>query len=389
MNETLHLLVVDDEMGMRLSVERALRNYSTRLADIQHDVNFRVSQAESGEAALELIEADQPDIILLDYKLPGISGLDVLTVLKERKKDILVVMITAYASLETAVQATKSGAFDFLAKPFTPEELRATVHKTTKHCMVQRQAAKLAEERRQIRFEFLSVLAHELKSPLAAVEGNLFILRDHLAGDAIGDYDHLVNRSLIRLEGMKKLIFDLLDLTRIESGQKKRALTEVDVCAVARQAIETHTVLATDKKVSISFEGPETVLMQADAGELEIIFNNLISNAIKYNRDEGTVQIRIREEGAVLTIAVQDSGIGMTPEEVARLFGEFTRIKNKKTMNILGSGLGLSILKRLSHLYGGRVEVESVPDQGSTFTVVLQKQPAAAVQGNEPTSAAV
>jgi signal transduction histidine kinase len=250
--------------------------------------------------------------------------------------------------------------------------------------MVQRQAAKLAEERRQIRFEFLSVLAHELKSPLAAVEGNLFILRDHLAGDTIGDYDHLVNRSLIRLEGMKKLIFDLLDLTRIESGQKKRVLTAVDICAVARQAIETHSAPAMTKKISIAFEGPDSIFMQADAGELEIIFNNLISNAIKYNRDEGTVRVMVREEETAVTIAVQDSGIGMTPEEVSRLFGEFIRIKNQKTMNILGSGLGLSILKRLSHLYGGQVTVQSVPDQGSTFTVSLVKQPAAAIPGSEP-----
>jgi two-component system, sensor histidine kinase and response regulator len=387
-NETLHLLVVDDEVGMRLSVERALRHYSTHLPDMQHDVNFRVSQAESGEAALALIDADTPDIILLDYKLPGISGLDVLTALKERKLDILVVMITAYASLETAVQATKSGAFDFLAKPFTPEELRATVHKTTKHCMVQRQAAKLAEERRQIRFEFLSVLAHELKSPLAAVEGNLFILRDHMAGNEIQAYDHLVNRSLIRLEGMKKLIFDLLDLTRIESGQKKRSLAEVDVCAVARQAIETHSVLAVDKQVTISFQGPESLNLQADAGELEIIFNNLISNAVKYNRDGGTVVVAVREQDSRVAIEVRDSGIGMSQEEVARLFGEFIRIKNSKTMNILGSGLGLSILKRLSHLYGGKVTVESQPDQGSTFTVTLQKEPVA-VSGSEtvPTTA--
>jgi two-component system sensor histidine kinase/response regulator len=372
-NETLHLLVVDDEMGMRLSVERALRHYSTHLPDMQHDVDFRVSQAETGEAALELIDADPPDIILLDYKLPGISGLDVLTALKERKLDILVVMITAYASLETAVQATKSGAFDFLAKPFTPEELRATVHKTTKHCMVQRQAAKLAGERRQIRFEFLSVLAHELKSPLAAVEGNMFILRDHLAGEAIKDYDHLVNRSIIRLEGMKKLIFDLLDLTRIESGQKKRSLTEIDVCAIARQSIETHGILAADKQVSISFEGPEALILQADAGELEIIFNNLISNAVKYNKDGGTVVVAVQDLGRTVSIAVRDSGIGMTKEEVNKLFGEFIRIKNQKTMNILGSGLGLSILKRLSHLYGGQVSVESEPDMGSTFAVTLQK----------------
>ncbi|HWQ07957.1 MAG TPA: response regulator [Holophaga sp.] len=387
MSETLHLLVVDDEVGMRLSVERALRHYSTHLPDIQQDVNFRVSQAESGEAALALIETDKPDLILLDYKLPGISGLDVLTFLKEKKQDILVVMITAYASLETAVQATKSGAFDFLAKPFTPEELRATVHKTTKHCMVQRQAAKLAEERRQIRFEFLSVLAHELKSPLAAVEGNLFIMRDHVAGEAIKEYDHLIGRSLIRLEGMKKLIFDLLDLTRIESGQKKRVLAEVDLCAVARQAIETHTVLAADKKVAISLEGPESILLQADAGELEIIFNNLISNAVKYNRDGGSVVVALSDAGASVSIAVKDTGIGMTKEEVARLFGEFTRIKNQKTMNILGSGLGLSILKRLSHLYGGAVTVESVPDVGSTFTVALQKEPAKVPQGPEVATA--
>jgi hypothetical protein len=373
-SETLHLLVVDDEMGMRLSVERALRHYTTHLQDIQQDIAYRVSQADSGESALELIASDAPDIILLDYKLPGMSGLDVLTILRERKLDILVVMMTAYASLETAVQATKSGAFDFLAKPFTPEELRATVHKTTKHCMVQRQAAKLAEERRQIRFEFLSVLAHELKSPLAAVEGNLFIIRDHLAGEAISGYDHLVSRSLIRLEGMKKLIFDLLDLTRIESGQKKRVLSDVDICAVARQAIETHAALAKEKNVTITLGGEETLVFQADAGELEIIFNNLISNAVKYNQDNGSVRVRIRDLGPCISIEVQDTGIGMTKDEAAKLFGEFTRIKNKKTMNILGSGLGLSILKRLSHLYGGQVSVASEPDQGSTFTVTLMKE---------------
>jgi two-component system sensor histidine kinase/response regulator len=382
-NETLHLLVVDDEIGMRSSVERALRNYCTHVPDIQHEVNFRISQAESGEAALELIDSDTPDIILLDYKLPGISGLDVLMALKERKLDILVVMITAYASLETAVQATKNGAFDFLAKPFTPEELRATVHKTTKHCMVQRQAAKLAGERRQIRFEFLSVLAHELKSPLAAVEGNMFIMRDHLAGETIQDYDRLVNRSIIRLEGMKKLIFDLLDLTRIESGQKKRTLTDIDVCAIAKQAMETHGAMAGDKQVTISFEGPESLLLQADSGELEIIFNNLISNAVKYNQDGGTVVVSVQDLGSTVSIAVRDTGIGMTQEEVSRLFGEFIRIKNQKTMNILGSGLGLSILKRLSHLYGGQVHVESEPDRGSTFTVTLQKEQVATASGNE------
>jgi signal transduction histidine kinase len=373
MKETLHLLVVDDELGMRLSVERALRHYTTWFEDIEAEVGFRVSMAESGEAALEMLAQDPAEILLLDYKLPGMSGLDVLQALVEKRIETLVVMITAYASLETAVQATKSGAFDFLAKPFNPDELKAAVHKVSKHHMVQRAARKLAEERRQIRFEFLSVLAHELKAPIAAVEGNLRILQERSLGEQLGDYDHLVSRSMIRLDGMRKLIMDLLDLTRIESGQKKRTLVPVDVAAVAAQVLETHQALAAEKRLTMRLEPCPKVELTADAAELEIIFNNLVSNAIKYNRDGGSVSVRLEDGPEQLAISVTDTGIGMTQEEMGRLFGEFARIKNEKTRNILGSGLGLSILRRLAALYGGTVKVHSSPGEGSTFTVALRK----------------
>jgi signal transduction histidine kinase len=373
MKELLHLLVVDDELGMRLSVERALRNYTTWFEDIEAEVAYRIDKAETGEEALDLMERDPVDILLLDYKLPGISGMDVLQTLSERKAETLVVMITAYANLETAVAATKSGAFDFLAKPFTPDELKAAVHKTSKHHMVQRAARKLAEERRQIRFEFLSVLAHELKSPLAAVEGNLRILQDRSLGERIEDYDHLVSRSMLRLDGMRKLIMDLLDLTRIESGQKRRDLALVDVAQVAAQVLEAHQALAAERRISYHFSPDGPALINADAGELEIMFNNLVSNAIKYNVDGGSVSITLTQDQETVSIAVSDTGIGMSAEEMGRLFGEFARIKNEKTRNILGSGLGLSILRRLSALYGGHVKVQSSPGEGSTFTVLLKK----------------
>ena len=373
MRETLHLLVVDDELGMRLSIERALKAHGTSFEDIEAEVDFRITTADSGEAALEAAAADPPQIILLDYKLPGISGLEVLQTLMENKCEALVVMITAYASLETAVQATKIGAFDFLAKPFTPMEVKAAVHKTAKHYLLQAQARKLAGERRQIRFEFLSVLAHELKSPLAAVEGNLRIMREHAAGDAIGSYDALLDRSVLRLDGMHKLIMDLLDLTRIESGQKQRSLGELDLAAAAAQSLETHQGLAREKGVTLELVAAAPIRLQADSGELEMMFNNLISNAIKYNREGGQVTVELREDAEWIRVQVRDTGIGLTPEERDKLFGEFSRIRNDKTRNILGSGLGLSILKRLASLYGGKVEVESVPDQGSTFTVLLAR----------------
>ncbi len=374
MKETLHLLIVDDEQYMRLALERTLRHHSIHLADMQLDLAFRISQAGSGATALAFLETDLPDLILLDHDLPEVSGLDVLAALKEQKLDIPVVMLAANASLDAAVQATKAGAFDFLAKPFTPEDLRSAVQKATRHCMVQREASKLAAGRKQIRFEFLSMLAHELKSPLAAMEGNLFILRDHLAGDSLQSYDDLVNRSLSRLEGMRKLISDLLDLTCIESGKKKRSLMDIDLCAAARHAIMTHRAQADAKQVTVSFTGPRYLYLKTDGIEIEMIFNNLISNAVKYNKDGGTVAVAILDLGPTASITVRDTGIGMTQEEVARLFGEFTRIKNRKTMNILGSGLGLSILKRILNLCGGQVRVESEPDEGSTFTVTLPKE---------------
>ena len=373
MSEQLRIMAVDDEPGMRTGIERALRRFSVTLPDLEGEVAFALETVDSGEAALAQIDASPPDILLLDHKLPGMSGLDVLHELAESKRDILTIMITAYASLDTAIAATKRGAYDFLAKPFTPEELKAAVRKAAKHLLLQRQARRLAEEKRQVRFQFISVLGHELKAPLAAVEGYLNILKDKSAGDNPAVYEQAVDRSLVRLQGMRKLILDLLDLTRIESGNRKRELAPLDVCEVAKSAIETLVPDATAKKVTIELTTPGPVPMRADRGDLEMIFNNLISNAVKYNREDGQVRVAVEGEAGTVRIAVADTGIGMSPQEAAQLFREFSRIKNPQTRNILGSGLGLSIVKKVAALYGGDVQVESQSGVGSTFTVALSQ----------------
>lgn len=367
--DILRVLVVDDEPGMRTGVERSLRDYSIHVPQNNGEVRFAVDQAASAEEALEKIQADPPHILLLDQKLPGISGLELLERLGEKQGGMLTVMITAYASLETAVSATKRGAYDFLAKPFTPSELKGTVRKATEYLVLQRQARQLAMEKRQLRFQFISVLAHELKAPLAAIEGYLGILLDRSAGEDPVVYDHMIHRSLLRAEGMRKLIMDLLDLTRIESGQKKRELGTVDLREVAQAAIDTVAPSAQERKITVALHAEGSTCTVADRGEMEIILNNLISNAVKYNRDEGRVDVTVACGEKGTTIAVRDTGIGMTPEESARLFNDFVRIKNDKTRNILGSGLGLSIVKKLAMLYNGEVRVASEPGVGSTFTV--------------------
>ena len=146
--ETLRILVVDDEAGMRLAVTRALRDCRVALPELDVEVAFAVDAAESGEEALERIAHAPPDLLLLDHKMPGLSGLEVLDELAKRHLDLLVVMITAYATIETAVTATQRGAFDFLAKPFTPDELRGVLTKASSRLLLARQARRLADEKK-------------------------------------------------------------------------------------------------------------------------------------------------------------------------------------------------------------------------------------------------
>ena len=367
----LRVLIADDEEGMRLGIQRALRRFRTVLPDMGVETSFETELAETGEEALERIAAAPPDILLLDYNLPGMSGLDVMAQLESAEQDVLVIMITAYASIETAVAATKKGAYDFLTKPFRPDELQTVLKKATRHIIVQRKARRLIEEKRRVRFEFLSVLAHEMKAPLAAVEGYLFLLRDHTMGDRLEPYEPQVERMLIRLDGMKKLIFDLLDLTRIESGQKERHLTDVDLVEVARRSLETMQPEAGARAITLKLHSSGEVLVRADWSELEIILNNLVSNAVKYNHDNGRVEVTAEASDAHVVVRVQDTGIGMSSEDVGRLFREFVRIRNRKTRNILGSGLGLSIVRKLVDLYGGDISVDSRPDEGTSFLVTL------------------
>ena len=242
-----------------------------------------------------------------------------------------------------------------------------------KKLFLQRMTEKMRKVGKKIRFQFLSVLSHELKSPINAIEGYLNIMRDKQAGENIDAYETMINRSLERIKGMRGLIFDMLDLTRIESGKKTRNLSVTDICEVAKMAIDTSELMAIQKNISIKTDFPEKAIINADQSEIEIIFNNLISNAIKYNIENGKVNIAIIDEQKKLTIIVEDSGIGMSEEEAKNLFKEFMRIKNEKTKNITGSGLGLSITKKIVDLYNGDIKTESKEGKGTKFTITLPK----------------
>jgi two-component system, sensor histidine kinase and response regulator len=375
--DTLRVLVTDDEPGMRMGVTRILRQFVVEVPDIDARAELAIDEAECGEVALRKIDQQAPDILILDHKMPGISGLDVLERLNRKGLETLTIMITAYASIETAVQAIKRGAYDFLAKPFTPDELRNTVRKAAVRLVLAKQARKLTEERNEVRLQFMRTLSHELQAPLNAVDGYLDLVKARPRGDRLADYTDLLDRCQQRIGGMRKLIHDLLDMTQIESGRRRRELEDLDVATVARSAIETVATDAARRGITIHNNGTSPVPIVADRSELEIILNNLLSNAVKYNRPRGQIHVTLDRNAQTVTISVADTGIGIAPQEVDKVFQQFARIRSEQTRDITGSGLGLSIVKGIAHAYGGDVVVSSEPGKGSTFTVILNDLPRA------------
>lgn len=370
----LKVLVIDDEPGIRSGVARILNNFSVNYPFMDEVYTFEVTEAATGEDGIAIIDHDKPDILLLDNKLPGIQGVEVLEYVRNKKYDIVVAMITSYASLDVAVKAHRFGATDFIPKPFTPQELKSSIENITKQLYLKRITNKMTDEGKKVRYQFLSVLSHELKAPLNAIEGYLRMMQEKQAGDRVEDYETPIERSLQRIQGMRNLIMDLLDFTKIRLERKEEKIVEVNLKDIASGAIITARPYAIQMEVDINLVVRSAAVIMADPTDMEIIFNNLVSNSVKYNKRGGKAEIILDSNENEVIIIFSDTGIGIKESDRVNLFAEFTRIKNEKTRNISGSGLGLSIVKKVVELYNGSIEVDSKPDVGSTFTVRLPKK---------------
>jgi len=488
--KTASILVIDDERGMREGVKRILTPRG-----------HRVQTAETGTEALDILRSHAIDLALVDLKMPDMDGIQILEEIKKHDDQIVSVMITAYATIEAAVDATKHGAFDFLAKPFTPSELITLVDKALHVRWLRLEASRLREQRerdllaldqersqtrtilncmvdglmvfnsdRQIvltnpaadsligrssrlpvgetlvsvlpdhtltafmekawgaapdayammseeipvddngtertlmanvapvrnpkgemrglavvlrdisqlkaldrmKSQFVLMVSHDLKAPLAAIEGYLDIILSGAAGDDEDRHRAMLERCRERAHSLQDLIKDLLDLTSLESGKISRQLEPVNLADVVNRCADLLKVSADERGIAIRVDTPEGLpAVEADVREMEQVFNNLISNAIKYNRPNGEVRVSLTAGDGYLRADVADTGIGIPEDDLCRVFDEFCRVRSEETSKISGSGLGLTIVKRIVEAHFGRVEVESEWGKGSVFSVLL------------------
>jgi two-component system sensor histidine kinase/response regulator len=360
-SERERIVVIDDEYAMRLSCRQILSKSG-----------FEVETFEDGAKGLEGVAKLRPSLTIVDLKMPGMSGLEVIPRVHEIDPEIIIVVITGYATISTAVDAMKAGAYDFLPKPFRPDELRIIVNRGLERRRLKLESRRYEMERELLKRRFVSFVSHELKRPLAAVHQYLDVLRQ------LGDTEEArakrrdwLDRCLQRTQDMKSLIDDWLTLAVLESGSLFREHVKVDLKDIILHTLETYETLAAESGVTLHAELPQDAyLVRGDTNCLGVLFDNLIANAIKYNRPEGRVTVSALVEDPEIVVSVQDTGVGIPEKYHEFLFDEFFRIKDGEKQ-VSGTGLGLPISKKIVSEMGGTIELESEVDVGSTFRVRL------------------
>ena len=473
------VLVIDDEKRIREGCYKILTKE-----------NCLVEMAENGEMGLKMIDEKHYDIILTDLMMPGIGGMEVLAKVGEQHPDSVSIVITGFATLEHSIEAMKKGAFDFIPKPFTPDQLRVVVSKAVKmtrtlqdiatektrlktivnylaggvlvtdrnkniilynptllrmlgyegnalddqplsalttdekltgiidgilglntdefkvlsaeigpHERGERPSNQLYLRAQAVPFQnrsgeilgsvtiiddithlkeldemksaFVSMVSHEIRSPLTTVLSQIKILMDGLAGKLSDKQADILSKMSRKVYGLVELSNELLDLSRIEAGLIVQDKQQVQLMDILESLVEFIQARAKEKDISLSLEKADLPLINADIKSMEEVFSNLITNAIIYTPERGEVRVRGEVKGGFVGISISDTGYGIAPDEIPRIFERFYRAKTEKTRNIVGTGLGLPIVKSIVEAHNGTVKVESEEGVGSTFYVRL------------------
>jgi signal transduction histidine kinase len=369
------ILVIDDETGIREGCRRALTPQG----------HF-VDTAENGQEALQRVRAGNFDLALIDVMMPDISGIDLIASIHQHDPEIVCVIITGYATVELAVRAIKQGAYDFLTKPFTTDDLLLVVDQglerrrlsleTRRLQAIEAQAKQLAEEKARLeeldraKVAFIRLVTHELQAPISAISTYLdLILNEYIPPEQQREY---LERSQERAKEQLDLIADLLEFGRLKEAKSTGVPEIVQVDQVLRMVIDGLESQAHEKKLVIDTDiAPGLGPVFMPAGQVKSVWTNLVSNAIKYTPENGSIAILLCQQDKEVLGQVKDTGIGIPEEAKASLFTEFFRAKNAKDLNLPGTGLGLAIVKQIIENAGGRIWVESEVGKGSTFSFVL------------------
>ncbi len=381
MQSKAKILVIDDEVGICEGIQRALSPQG-----------FNVDMAFDGNQGLNKIRENGFEIVLLDIMMPGVSGIELIRAVHEHDPEIVCIIVTGYATVELAVRSIKEGAYDFLTKPFTVDDLILAVNqglerrtlslKAKRALAAEARARRLGEEKVHLeeldraKKQFIRLVTHELQSPIDAIQSYLNLIREGYVPPE--QMPEIVEKCAARADEERALIADLLELGRLETLSTLRIAVPVQMDGILKDALDSFRSQADGRKITITLEveaGLPPIL--ADPLQCKSLLLNLLDNAIKYTPENGSVIVRLHAAPGAIAGQVTDTGIGIPPEDQEQLFTEFFRARNARELGVRGTGLGLVIVKRIIEGLGGRISVESKVGQGSTFSFEIPAAPRA------------
>ncbi|MCJ7685503.1 MAG: response regulator [Desulfobacteraceae bacterium] len=485
MNETIKVLVIDDEKAIRNGCHRVLTGKG-----------YEVITAENGQIGLDILAKEPLDIILLDLKMPVIGGEEVLETTRKEYPDIPVIIITGHGTVDTAVVCMKNGAYDFITKPFQIDQFLLTITRAAEKRRLEQKARQFQEENirnlydlnleksrlktiikqmangvmvtnrnlevvlhnpalmrlmeipeeienpapigkiiheeslidtlkqilsgespeeesvsqeinvgakalraisapalgpnkavagtvtvleditafkqlDEMKSDFVNMVAHELRSPLVSIRQLNSVLLEGLAGPLEEKQQDFVKRGMNKIDSLLELINDLLDVAKIEAGKYVQHQVPTDIGRIIEETVALMEPRAKEQGITLTHSYHNLKLVQADPKNIEEIFNNLVSNAINYSPEGGRVTITARGLAEYMEVKVEDTGVGIPPEELPKIFDKFYRVKHPKTRQVIGTGLGLAIVRGVIEAHHGTIDVESIPDKGTTFRILL------------------
>jgi len=374
--QTATILLVDDDLGMRET-----------LKDILVDTGYQVMMFASGKEAIKEIRKGLFDVVIVDLKLPDVGGIQILEEAKEVNPESAVIVMTGYASLESAVGALNRGAFSYIIKPFNMDEVKVVIKKARHQIKLFKENQNLIDElqltRRklektvkelehagQAKNKFLASMSHELRTPINAIIGFADLLLEDNTLNPGQRRD--IERIFANTQHLLRLIDEILDLSRIEAGKTRLVKEIVDIAPLVKEAIASFKPDADKKMIQLVYQIPSPLpKVLIDQSRIIQVLDNLVNNAIKYTKKGGKITLTAEQKKDVLEISVTDTGIGIPPQYLDKIFERFERVPNVSVSGVGGTGLGLTICRELLNLHNGRIWVESEVDKGSKFSFSL------------------
>ena len=370
----IRLLLVDDETHFRSTLAKRLKKRG-----------IAALQAGDGEECLAVLEDNPMDVVVLDVKMPGMSGIDALNRIKERYLKTEVILLTGHAATEDGVEGIKSGAFDYLTKPVEFEHLLGKIIQAYEKIQAEKEKQKAAEykaniEQQMIATERLAALgtlaagvAHEINNPLAIIKESAGYLSQLLEKQELADMSRkeVFEKALLKIENSVKRARTITHQLLGSVGKTESVLVEVDVGELVSETIQLVHKDAKDKNIAIIFQGADDLkAIWVDPNKVRQILINLMSNAIHATPEQGNISIQVENIDGGISIAVKDTGVGIPKENLEKIFEPFFSTKAPGE----GTGLGLFVTRQIVEKLGGSLDVVSRVGHGTQFMVRLPDQ---------------